>query len=162
MISWACSLLKCERHIICLDTVFKRRVWFNVSPWQMTTFCLNILQCMSWPQPSIRLHLWAREVLQHYIYSLGDDYYLISISGSPRTRNIYHWSLILLFKHKKKFCQKISRTDFWPALMDNGQSQEHDPCRVKCFAKLTLKLLFCSQETSKKFPIHSELKKCDK
>ena len=69
------------------------------------------------------IHRWIIMAL-FVIYTLGDDYYLISIFGSAHeTFNIQAFSHPNM--RRRLFCQKISRTYFWPALIMDGQCRTH-------------------------------------
>ena len=146
MICWTCILMKCERHIIRLDKVFRAVQAAGMIYYFTLTndnFSLNILLILACHTSS-----WVAfigDLLWQYLHF--GRWLLFNKHFWLRTRNTRHESL-LSSKHEKENVLSENLPDRFLTCADNGWSMQ-DPCRVKCFAKLTLKRLFDSQETSK-------------
>ena len=137
IICLACILMKCERHIIRLDKVFRA---VQASGGNDLLFYLDKWQFSVW------IFFWFYRVKQSAgLHSSVNYYGIICYLHFGRwllfnkhfwlsSRNIQHTSL-LSSKHEKEIVLSENLPDIFLTCADNGWSMQ-DPCRVKCFANL--------------------------
>ena len=129
--------MKCERHIIRLDKVFRA---VQASGGNDLLFYLDKWQFSVW------IFFWFYRVKQSAgLHSSVNYYGIICYLHFGRwllfnkhfwlsSRNIQHTSL-LSSKHEKEIVLSENLPDIFLTCADNGWSMQ-DPCRVKCFANL--------------------------